>query len=128
MSSEDGHRENTTTATMAVRTMEEHLLGNKWQEVIHAERLWPGEYQRPVDDAGNPHNPWGMNVAYFECCTGTPCADSTRATAYMATKMPPADMAEKLAWLASLHGKTFEVQVSHARHYCCGWGGTLLSI
>lgn len=109
---------------MAVRTMEEHLLGNKWQSVIHTTRLWPGEYQSPADSDGNPHNPWGMNIAYFECCTGTPCADSTRASAFAVTKMPPVDMAEKLVWLASLHGETFEAQVSHAIYCCLGFGRT----
>lgn len=101
---------------MAARTMEEHLLGNKWQSVIHTARLWPGEYHSSVDTSGDTHNPWGMNIAYFECCTGTPCADNTRASGFLATDMPPADIAQKLVWVASLQGKAFEVQVSHTRH------------
>eukprot|EP00752_Nemacystus_decipiens_P016556 g14798.t1 len=95
---------------MVARTMKELLLRNKWQSVIHAERLWPGEYQNPVDSAGNPHHPWGMNIAYFECCTGTPYADGMRASAFVATRMPPDDMASLLVWVASLHGRAFKVQ------------------
>ena len=95
----------------------DELLANRWESVMNnGYRMWPGEYQSAVDSCGNPHKPWGgMNMAYFECCTGTPHVDESddpRASAFVATELSTAEIAAKLMRSPFLQGKVLQVQVT----------------
>ena len=94
----------------------EELLSNRWQSVIHDYTMWPGEYQSARFPNGNFHVPWGgMNMAYFECCTGTPCGDAWRASAFVATELFPDEIAQDLVRSPSLQGRQLQVEVGPGR-------------
>lgn len=86
-------------------------LNNKWQSVLHTGLMWPGEYQNAVDTCGNPHNPWGVDLTYFECCTGTPCVDDQRVSAFASTDISPINIARKMGKSVEFQGMTLRVQV-----------------
>lgn len=91
-------------------------MRHKWHSVLRVDPMWPGEYQNAVDACGKPHRPWGaLDPNYFECCTGTPCADSTRASAFVTTEIHPFTLANMLGGKAPLRETTLEVEVSNAK-------------
>lgn len=88
-------------------------LQNRWQSVMNGYRMWPGEYQSAEDSCGKPLKPWGgMNMDYFECCTGTPFVDAPRASAFIATALSLFEIAGKLVRSPSLQGRRLQIEVS----------------
>ncbi len=87
-------------------------LSNRWQSVRNGYRMWPGEYQSAEDSCGKPLQPWGgMNMHYFECCTGTPFVDAPRASAFIATELSLLEIAGKLVRSPSLQGRGLQTEV-----------------
>lgn len=88
-------------------------MSNRWKSVMEVGRCWPGEYQNAADSDGCVHGPWSGNLNYFECCTGAPCADEKRASAFVATSREPINIARKLVKAPCFGGRTLRVEVSN---------------
>lgn len=91
-------------------------MRKKWHSVLRDGPMWPGEYQQAVDTCGTPHMPWGVNPDYFECCTGTPFADDTRASVFVVTEELPLNIATTLWRIAPLQGTAIEFTVGSVKY------------
>ncbi|CAM9898391.1 unnamed protein product [Ectocarpus fasciculatus] len=85
-------------------------MSNRWKSVMEVGRCWPGEYQNSADSDGCVHGPWSGNLNYFECCTGAPLPDETRASAFVATSREPIAIARKLVKAPCFGGRTLRVE------------------
>lgn len=90
-------------------------LHKHWDSVVDSGLMWPGEYQSAVDTCGDPHQPWGVNPNYFECCTGTPYADNTRASVFLlvTSDASPVKIAMDLRERAPLRRMALQIQVGN---------------